>query len=191
MSVFTILELDKIKTQLPHDFYHYLTNISSNLVVYFSKHECYDNKNCDYHPKFYDQIEFQNKIKLEVWCTLRKTKVFIPGNIISIYKIQEDLQTCNPLFENKLKKNDIRSWMIEIGEGWYDQITYRYLLFVGEGPHFGSVWLDCNESFDYYDFYFVKVFATFTRFLNAVNEYKTGNNANMNFDDQLFLSEYE
>ena len=180
MPVYTKSELDnqlsKSNLKIPTDFYQYLTNISNKLVVYFDKDDIplfYDNNEC--HPN--KQIHLQSFI-----CHTRK--VFIPANITLFASMTDDILLQNRCYgEMPVRQMDFRMWMIFVGESWRVGHCYDYFIYLGEGPHFGSIWVNHSQSFDVFHFIFVKAFQTFSGYLSAVNTFKKGDITD--FDDYL------
>lgn len=58
--------------------------------------------------------------------------------------------------------------MINIGQGHY--FGNEYYICIGEGPYFGSIWENWNDSIDSCEIDYGYAFATFTEFRNYIKE---------------------
>lgn len=173
-------DLDKILNekgiQLPEDFYNYLTNVSSNYVITFD-----DNLRKSY-PIFYDDELHENANellyeKITDFPSCEKCQIEIPENVTEIsYYFPEMMcglsELDTPVNENHgIKCIDVCVSMVRIGQG-ADLGYFPYYIYLGKGSHYGSIWLDNDDTF-YSEFpTYEKTFSSFTNFLKRINKIK-------------------
>lgn len=174
-----ILQTNQIT--LPNDFYNYLVNISDNYIIDF-------NTACDY-PIYYDDTRSFQKI------------VNFPKNTQFIPFFSDNLEITNlsyhfpdiPMNESDVAVSssngvifwDVRKCMLLIGHG-YNLGYYPYYIFLGQGVHFGSIWIDLDET-HYNEFpEYVKTHQTFTQFLDQINILKLHHLWKSSDDDYIF-----
>jgi len=178
--------LNEKQIKLPDDFYNYLTQISSNHLIFYYN----DVKNDENYkeickiPKFYDS-NYKYPIDLKYLPSYTHPQVSIPLNVtrLSYYfpevKYSEDdiERTTN----NNISINDVRKWMLNIAFG-NSYSFFPYYIYLGNGPHFGSIWINYDDScyLEYPEF--TKVFTSFDNFLKSVNEYKNNNDSDSDND---------
>ena len=174
MSVFTKEYLDRLldekQIKLPDDFYHYLTQISSNQLIFYD----YESNETIKLPKFYDDCIHKFSINIEDLPSSSQQRVSIPINVtkLSYYfpemKYSENDNECS--VQNNISINTVTKWMLHIAFG--NTCIYPYYIYLGDGPHFGSIWINYDNSLylEYPDF--TKIFSSFEAFLKSVNEYK-------------------
>jgi hypothetical protein len=64
--------------------------------------------------------------------------------------------------------------MLKITDG--NKYYFPYYIYLGNGPHYGSIWIN-NDNSCYSEYpNFCKVFTSFNNFLKSVNEYKNSDN---------------
>jgi len=199
MSVFDKVYINNLlnekQIKLPDDFYNYLTNISKNKLIFYFYNDFNNDKNYKENikiPKFYDNSIYEYNIDIEKIPNNTHKQVSIPLNVtkLSYYfpevKYSEDdiERTTN----NNICINDVKKWMLEIADG--NKHYFPYYIYLGNGPHFGSIWIN-NDSSIYLEFpEFTKVFTSFNSFLNSVNEYKNSDNSyNCDYDSDCDCEE--
>lgn len=180
---------------MPDDFYKYLTEISTNCLI--NVDYCTNNHYAQkiVYPNFYtsDKISkinlknLPNTSELEV--EISKNIVYFDYNFLKTQCCENDLPTKNC---TKVSMSDIQKAMFYIGSG--HSYLFPYYIYLGKGFHFGSVWANIDD-FVYFDNSeyseysddpsYLKVFSSFSKFLERINKIKEDPTPLERIDDYL------
>jgi hypothetical protein len=135
--------LERKGIQIPNDFYNYLTTVSENYVVYTYWGPETDNEESTH---FYDDNHHTRKSTLD-FPDSSDCQIFIP-------------ETEKTTLEYKC----------------FYKITFTtlfcYYIYLGQGPHYGSIWVNTDDTNHSTLFELKRMFDTFEQFFNRVNELK-------------------
>ena len=136
-------------------------------------------------PKFYDS-KYKYPIDLKYLPSYTHQPVSIPLNVttLSYYfpEVKYNEDDIERTTNNNISIKDVRKWMLNIAFG--NSCNFPYYIYLGNGPHFGSIWIN-NDNSCYLEYpEFTKVFTSFDNFLKSVNEYKNNNVLDNNSDDE-------
>lgn len=194
--------------ELPLDFYNYLTTVSDNYI--FAVDTNY--KNSDFTVEFYDKIisatngenetisivdnvKGEDKIDLKY---VKRNDFILPLDVtnLSYYfpecRVSEDdisVTTCNNINISEIECN-----FVQISRGQFGM--FPNFIYLGSGPHFGSIWSNGDDS-NYGECpMYEKIFDNFTDYLNRINYIKENATysrlySNFSYGDILLNSDTE
>jgi hypothetical protein len=155
--------------RLPDDYYNYLINVSCDFLMRF------DNMINGNYPIFYDDERNTNNIE----CIIKDLpldehcQIEIPINVTNISFYFPECPISEKDIPRTISHNftckEISKSMLHISDGSKYHI-YPYMIYLGKGHHFGSVWVNGDDSLCGEFPEYVKVFSTFTQFFDRINK---------------------